>query len=156
MEIVTIFLVISCFLVTSVLLLTNGYFVGKKDNTHFFEDNIFDNNYDYKNNDSSSLRLLRKPVFSDGRNYHGPNTKCFSCEKQMLNGREYSSRPTKCFSCEKQLGSLGNPTARHPRHRNLSLLPTNAAQHRCDKRPMQRQAEKSHQSVWLLQHGQRL
>ena len=108
MNIIVIFIVISCLIASSVLLLTSGYV---KNNNDYSGSLMFNdtNDYDY-NERSSSLKLLRRSDFLVNNKYPGPNTRCFSCEKQMLKGKEYSSRPTKCFSCEQQVGSFGNPT----------------------------------------------
>jgi hypothetical protein len=114
MDISTIFIITACLIASSVLLLTGGYL--EKDNTK----NVYNDNYLYKNvhNDdkympysqSYSSKLLRRNDFPINKGYPGPNTRCFSCEKQMPQGKEYLSRPTKCFSCEQQAGSFGNPT----------------------------------------------
>ena len=51
--------------------------------------------------------------FISNRLYLAGPTKCFSCERDMINryGPEYAyiGQPTKCFSCEKQLGNNLGP-----------------------------------------------
>lgn len=114
MDIITIFIIIACLITSSVLLLTSGYL--EKDNSkRIYNDNSLYKNIDYDDKYMPyvplySSKLLRRNDFPVNKNYPGPNTRCFSCEKQMLKGREYSSRPTKCFSCEQQAKSFGNPT----------------------------------------------
>lgn len=55
---------------------------------------------------------LKEGFMSSSRLYLSGPTKCFSCERQMINtyGPEYAwmGKQSKCFSCERQLASI-NP-----------------------------------------------
>ena len=51
--------------------------------------------------------------FTGEKLYMAGPTKCFSCERDLINryGYEYAylGKPTKCFSCEKQLHNIIGP-----------------------------------------------
>ena len=106
MDIVLLFAFICISVVVSVLVITNLDIFSKSNN--YQKSNIYID--DYPIFDYSYSKSIEPQFTSNTKKYFGPNTKCFSCERQMLNNKEYSSRPTKCFSCEMQSGSFGNPT----------------------------------------------
>lgn len=59
------------------------------------------------------IAIARGPEEFMGRLYLSGPTKCFSCERDMINryGHQYAylGKPTKCFSCEKQFAHAHSP-----------------------------------------------
>lgn len=59
------------------------------------------------------INIYRGSEYFLGRLYLSGPTKCFSCERDMINryGHQYAymGKPTKCFSCEKQFAHSRSP-----------------------------------------------